>query len=296
MANLSLKGTYTALVTPFQKNGSIDFEALKVLLDYQIKGGVEGVVICGSTGESATLNQKEKIASITTAIEHVKGKITVIAGTGSNDTQATVDMTVIAKELGADAVLIVAPYYNKPTQEGLYFHYKAVADAADIPNIIYNVPGRSGVNISPEIQLRLAHNCSNIVATKEASGNLEQIMDIITNADENFSILSGDDALTLPVIYMGGHGVISVLSNIAPKAFSNTVRLALKGKIKEANKAHYDLFDLMRLNFIESNPIPVKAALSLMGLCKEIYRLPLTPIQKENKAIIKVALKAAELI
>lgn len=296
MSKLFLKGTYTALVTPFQKNGSIDFEALKALLDFQIKGGVEGVVICGSTGESATLNQKEKIAAITTAIEHVKGKITVIAGTGSNDTQATVDMTVIAKELGADAVLIVAPYYNKPTQDGLYQHYKAVADATDIPNIIYNVPGRSGVNISPEIQLRLAHNCSNIVATKEASGNLEQIMDIINLADENFSILSGDDALTLPVIYMGGHGVISVLSNIAPKAFSNTVRLALKGKIKEANKAHYDLFDLMRLNFIESNPIPVKAALSLMGLCKEIYRLPLTPIQKENKAIIKVALKAAELI
>lgn len=296
MSKLFLKGTYTALVTPFQKNGSIDFEALKALLDFQIKGGVEGVVICGSTGESATLNQKEKIAAITTAIEHVKGKITVIAGTGSNDTQATVDMTVIAKELGADAVLIVAPYYNKPTQEGLYFHYKAVADATDIPNIIYNVPGRSGVNISPEIQLRLANNCSNIVATKEASGNLEQIMDIINQADENFSILSGDDALTLPVVYMGGHGVISVLSNIAPKAFSHTVRLALKGKMKEANKAHYDLFDLMRLNFIESNPIPVKAALSLMGLCKEIYRLPLTPIQKENKAIIKVALKAAELI
>lgn len=296
MANLTLKGTYTALVTPFQKNGSIDFDALKVLLDYQIKGGVEGVVICGSTGESATLNQKEKIAAISTAIEHVKGKITVIAGTGSNDTQATVDMTVIAKELGADAVLIVAPYYNKPTQEGLYYHYKAVADSADIPNVIYNVPGRSGVNISPEIQLRLANNCSNIVATKEASGNLEQIMDIINQADENFSILSGDDALTLPVVYMGGHGVISVLSNIAPKAFSHTVRLALKGKMKEANKAHYDLFDLMRLNFIESNPIPVKAALSLMGLCKEIYRLPLTPIQKENKAIIKVALKAAELI
>lgn len=296
MSKLFLKGTYTALVTPFQKNGSIDFEALKALLDFQIKGGVEGVVICGSTGESATLNQKEKIAAITTAIEHVKGKITVIAGTGSNDTQATVDMTVIAKELGADAVLIVAPYYNKPTQEGLYYHYKAVADSADIPNIIYNVPGRSGVNISPEIQLRLANNCSNIVATKEASGNLEQIMDIINQADENFSILSGDDALTLPVVYMGGHGVISVLSNIAPKAFSHTVRLALKGKMKEANKAHYDLFDLMRLNFIESNPIPVKAALSLMGLCKEIYRLPLTPIQKENKAIIKVALKAAELI
>jgi 4-hydroxy-tetrahydrodipicolinate synthase len=296
MAKLILKGTYTALITPFTNKGDVDFNALKALIDFQITGGVEGIVVCGSTGESATLSQKEKIAIITTAVEHAKGRTTIIAGTGSNNTQDTVDLTTIAKELGVAAALIVAPYYNKPTQEGLYYHYKTVADAVNLPQIIYNVPGRAGVNISPEIQLQLAKDCKNIIATKEASGNLDQIMNIIQNAPKDFTVLSGDDSLTLPVVYMGGHGVISVLSNYAPKMFSDAVRYAQKGDIKKANELHYKLAELMNLNFIESNPIPVKAALNIMGYCKDVYRLPLTPIRKENKVKIKEALKRAKLI
>lgn len=297
MAAAKIKGTITALITPFKKDLSVDFDALKKLIDFQIEGGVEGLVICGSTGESATLSSKEKLACITTAIEHNAGRVTIIAGTGSNNTQESADLTMLAKQIGADASLLVAPYYNKPTQEGLYYHYKTIADSVkDLPIIMYNVPGRSGVNINPEIQIKLAEDCKNIVATKEASGNLEQIMHIIKFAPKNFIVLSGDDALTLPVVYMGGQGVISVISNFAPRMFSDSVRFAIAGKAKQANELHYKLFDLMKLNFIESNPIPVKSALSIMGYCKEYYRLPLTPIKPENKKMLKDALKDAGLI
>lgn len=296
MKTLNLRGTITAIATPFNADKSIDFDAFKKLLDFQIEGGVEGVVVCGSTGESATLTEKEKIALIVTAVEHVKGKINVIAGTGSNNTQASLDLTVVAKEQGADAVLLVAPYYNKPTQEGLYNHYASIAEAVDIPQILYNVPGRSGVNISAEIQVKLANDFPNIVATKEASANLEQMMEIIKFAPKHFSLLSGDDYLALPVIAIGGVGVIAVISNYAPKMYSDLVRLALAGKFPEAKLIQYKLLELMKVNFIEPNPIPAKAALSIMGLMENHLRLPLTPITDANYKVVKKALKAAKLI
>jgi len=296
MAKYKFEGTITAIVTPFKKDLNIDFEKFKKLIEFQIENGVDGIVVCGSTGESATLSAKEKISLILTAIETANGRTKVIAGTGTNNTAESIDMTTLAKEHGADGVLIVAPYYNKPTQEGLYNHYRAIADSNDIPVIIYNVPSRAVVNIHPEIQLKLAEDCPNIVATKEASGNLEQMSEIIRNAPEKFVLLSGDDALTLPIISIGGRGVVSVISNYAPKKFSEMVNYALKGKYNEARKIHYDLFELMKLNFIEPNPIPVKAALSKIGLIDNYLRLPLMPITKKNSLIINKALEKVGLI
>jgi 4-hydroxy-tetrahydrodipicolinate synthase len=296
MAKHKFEGTITAIVTPFKKDLNIDFEKFKKLIEFQIENGVDGIVVCGSTGESATLSAKEKISLILTAIETVNGRVKVIAGTGTNNTAESIDMTTLAKEHGADGVLIVAPYYNKPTQEGLYNHYRAIADSNDIPVIIYNVPSRAVVNIHPEIQLKLAEDCPNIVATKEASGNLEQMSEIIRNAPEKFVLLSGDDALTLPIISIGGRGVVSVISNYTPKKFSEMVNYALKGKYNEARKIHYELFELMKLNFIEPNPIPVKAALSKIGLLDNYLRLPLMPITKKNSLIINKALEKVGLI
>lgn len=287
MINSKLNGTITALVTPFKKDLSIDFDAFERLVRHQINSKVEGLVICGSTGESATLSKTEKIALIVKSTEIAAGKVPIIAGTGSNNTFDTIDLTILAKEQGADGVLLVAPYYNKPTQEGLYHHYMAVAEKVDIPIIIYNVPGRSGVNIHAETQLRLAEECKQIVATKEASGDLEQMSQIIKYSPEGFNLFSGDDVLTLPVISLGGKGVISVISNYAPAEFSEMTRLALKGKWAQAREIHYKLLDLMIMNFVESNPIPVKSALAQMGMLKDYLRLPLVPITAGNKKLIK---------
>lgn len=287
----NLKGTFTALITPFNDDLSVDFNALEKLIDFQINSGVEGLVVCGSTGESATINAKEKLSLIIKTVEYCAGRVPVIAGTGSNCTQTTIDLTIVAKEQGCDAALLVAPYYNKPSQEGLYNHYLAISENVDIPLILYNVPGRTSVNILPDTQLRLAEECKNIVATKEASGDLEQIMEIIKYAPEGFKVLSGDDALAVPIAAMGGDGVISVLSNYAPKMFGDAVRFALDGNFAEALKLHYELFDLMKLNFIETNPVPVKTAMALMGFCKENFRLPMLPIQPANKELIAEALK-----
>jgi len=296
MKTLNLRGTHTALVTPFNKEAGIDFEKFKDLIEFQIAEGIEGIVVCGSTGESATLTHNEKIALITTAVETSNGRIPIIAGTGSNDTQSSLDLSVIAKEHGADALLIVTPYYNKPTQEGIYLHFRNIADNVDIPIILYNVPGRTATNVSPEIQVKLAQDCANIVATKEASGDLEQMMKIIKHAPKEFLLLSGDDALTLPIISIGGAGVISVISNYAPKMFGDLTRLALAGKYSEAKLILYKLLDLMELNFIESNPIPAKAALTIMGKIEEHVRMPLVPITRQSNNLIKKALKAAKLI
>lgn len=289
-------GTTTALVTPFNDDYSVDFESLEKLIDYQIENGVDNILVCGSTGESATLNSKEKQAVIIKTVEHVNKRVPVIVGTGSNSTQASIDMSIVAKEYGADAVLLVAPYYNKPNQEGLYNHYFAIADNVDIPQILYNVPGRSGVNIHPEVQLRLAEECKNIVATKEASGDLEQMMQIIKNKPEDFILLSGDDSLTLPIILLGGEGVISVLSNYMTKQFSDCVNFAMKGEYNQAKELHYSMMELMALNFIETNPAPVKAALSLMGLIKDKLRLPLLSVMPENKDLIKEELQKHNMI
>ncbi|HOQ48460.1 MAG TPA: 4-hydroxy-tetrahydrodipicolinate synthase [Candidatus Kapabacteria bacterium] len=291
-----LLGTTTAIVTPFKSDLTIDFDRFKRLLDFQLENGVKNICVCGSTGESATMTAKEKVSLIVAAVEHVGKDATIIAGTGSNDTRATIDLTILAKEVGADAALLVAPYYNKPSQEGLFQHYAAIAEKVDLPLIIYNVPSRAGVNISAETQIKLAKSYKNIVATKEASGDLDQISEIIKYSPGKFIVLAGDDSLAVPTILFGGKGVVSVISNYAPKIFSQMVNLALDGDYESAMNIHYDLLDLFALNFIETNPIPVKAALVLMGMIEEYYRLPLIPMRPENKKLLQKALKKHKLV
>jgi 4-hydroxy-tetrahydrodipicolinate synthase len=289
-------GTGTALVTPFKKDLSVDFDALGRLIDMQIEQGIEAVIPCGSTGEGATLSTDEKCDVIRFTIERVAGRIPVVAGTGSNDTQATIRLTARAREMGADGVLLVCPYYNKPTQQGLFEHHRAIAEAVDIPQILYNVPSRSGTNMTVETQLRIAEECPNVVAIKEASANLEQIAEIIRSAPEGFLILSGDDSLALPVIACGGKGSIAVISNYAPKQYGDLVRAALSGDFATAREHLFALLPLMKLNFIESNPIPAKAILAAQGLIEEIYRLPLTPLQPENRTKVEQGMRAAGLL
>lgn len=296
MKKINFQGTITALITPFKRNGEVDFPNFEKLIDYQIDNGADAIVVCGSTGESATLTTKEKQALIIRSVEYSAGRIPVIAGTGTNETEMTINLSLFAKEHGADGLLVVTPYYNKPPQDGLFEHFRLIADTVQIPVILYNVPGRTAVNMLPETQLRIARTCKNVVATKEASGNLEQMMAIIKNAPEHFHLLSGDDALTLPVIAMGGKGIVSVISNYAAKQFSEMVKLALKGKFSDALKIHYHLFDLMQLNFIEPNPMPVKCAMTLLKMSKEIYRMPLLAVKPENKIKIKDALVKAGLM
>ncbi|MBX3044755.1 MAG: 4-hydroxy-tetrahydrodipicolinate synthase [Candidatus Kapabacteria bacterium] len=290
MIDATLKGTITAIVTPFKNDLSIDFDAFEKLVNFQIDSGIEGIVVCGSTGESATLSSKEKLSLIIKAVEIANGRTAIIAGTGSNDTAASIDMTLLAKESGADGVLLVAPYYNKPSQEGLFNHYLAISEAVDIPQIIYNVPGRAGINISAETQLKIAENCKNVIATKEASGDLEQMAEIMKYAPEGFVLFCGDDALALPSVSIGSSGVISVISNYVPKEFGDLIRLALSGNFLQAKELHYKLLDLMQINFIESNPVPAKAILNLMGKLENNVRLPLTPITAVSMKKIKTAL------
>ncbi len=289
-------GTYTALITPFNRKGEVDFKALRRLIDFQIENGVDGIVVTATTGESATLSLKEKQAIIIEAVEYANGRVPIIAGTGTNETELSLNMTIFAKEHGANACLLVAPYYNKPNQDGLYEHFRLIANEVDIPMIIYNVPGRTGVNISAQTQIRLAKDCPNIVATKEASGNLDQIMKIIKDAPKDFAVLSGDDSLTLPLIALGGKGVVSVISNYAPKEFSQMVKLALSNKIDKAREIHYKLLELMELNFVEPNPIPVKYAMSLLGYTKEVYRLPLLPMNFDARKKMRDALKKVGIV
>lgn len=295
MAKTLFTGTGTALITPFNPDGSIDFKTFGKLIKQQIEAGIEAIIVCGSTGEGATLSMKEKIALFVKAVEFAAGGTKIIAGTGSNDTQASIDLSLIAMEQGVDGLLLVAPYYNKPSQDGLFAHFKAIADTVKIPQIIYNVPSRAGVNISADTQIRLANSCKNIVGTKEASGSIEQIMDVIRKAPAGFAVYAGDDAMAVPVVAMGGKGVISVISNYAPKEFGDAVRYALAGKMKEALKAHYQLFDLMQVNFIETNPSPVKAAMQLRGFAPDTLRLPMLPVSDASREKILQALKKAGL-
>jgi len=296
MSISEIRGTYTALVTPFNDDQSIDFEAFEKLIEFQIKNGIDGIVVCGSTGESATLSAKEKLSLIIKAVEHSNGRVPIIAGTGSNDTKESIDMTVLAKEHGADAVLLVSPPYNRPSQEGLYYHYKAIADAVDIPQILYNIPSRSGNNITASTQLALAKDCPNIIGTKEASGDWTQIMEIIQNRPKGFSVISGEDNLAVPLIAMGADGVIGVIPNYAPKQYKEAIDQALKGNAKRARRLHYKLNQLMLLNGIEMNPTPVKAALGIMGMLKPNYRLPILPMHEKNEKKLKRAMKRAKLI
>ncbi|HSL54241.1 MAG TPA: 4-hydroxy-tetrahydrodipicolinate synthase [Pyrinomonadaceae bacterium] len=279
-----LRGCATALVTPFTSTGAIDEPRLRDLIDYQITGGVRVLVPCGTTGESVTMSDEENRLVIRTTVELARGRAKVIAGTGSNSTAVTIQRSQIASELGVDGVLTVAPYYNKPTQEGLYAHFRAIAESVgDLPVVIYNVPGRTSSNISADTTLRLARDVENIVAVKEASGNLSQIMEILRGRPEGFRVISGDDSLTLPLIALGADGLISGASNEAPGMMSRLNDLALAGKWEEARALHYRLLPLMEGNFIESSPGPVKAGLALMGLIEENLRLPLVPVQEKTR-------------
>jgi 4-hydroxy-tetrahydrodipicolinate synthase len=286
-----LRGCATALVTPFTAAGAVDEEGLQRLIEYQIAGGMKLLVPCGTTGESATMTDEEDQLVIKITVETAKGRARVIAGTGSNATAVAIEYSQTARELGVDAVLSVAPYYNKPTQEGLYAHFRAIAEAVpDLPVVIYNVPGRTSSNISALTTLRLARDVENIVATKEASGNLSQIMEVLRGRPAGFRVFSGDDSFAFALIALGAEGLVSVASNEAPELMSKMVELALAGKWDEARALHFRLLPLMETNFIESSPGPVKAAMAMMGLIEENFRLPLVPVQESSRARLREVL------
>ena len=292
-----MRGCATALVTPFKPDGSIDEERMRALVDRQINGGVKLLVPCGTTGESATMTEDEDARVIGMTIEVARGRAKVIAGAGSNATASAIEYSQRAAELGADAVLQVAPWYNKPTQEGLYAHFHAIAEAVpDMPIMVYNVPGRTSSNIAAQTTLRLARDCENIVAVKEASGNLLQIMEILRERPDGFSVLSGDDAVTLPLIALGAEGIVSVASNEVPDQMSQMTNLALEGRWDEARAVHYRLLPLLEVNFIESSPGPVKAAMAMMGLLDENFRLPLVPITENSRTKIREVITELGLV
>ena len=274
------KGAIVAIVTPFKK-GKVDEASLRKLIEFQIKNGTDGIVPCGTTGESSTLSHEEHDKVIEIVIDAVKKRVPVIAGTGSNSTAEAIQLTRHAYKAGADGALMVAPYYNRPTQEGLYQHYKAVAEAVHIPIIIYNIPGRTGVNINPDTLARLAR-IKNIVGVKEASGSIKQMSDVISLCGPNFDVLSGDDLFTLPLMAMGGRGVISVISNVAPADMAGLVDAFAAGDMKKAQALHFKMSGLIDALFIETNPTPVKAALSLMNKISYEVRLPLYKLSDAN--------------
>ena len=294
---MKLTGCYTAIVTPFTKAGAIDEVRLRELVEFQIAGGVTGIVPCGTTGESPTLDHHEHNRVIELVIKFAGKRCQVVAGTGSNSTAEAIELTQHAKAAGADATLQVAPYYNKPTQAGLYAHFRAIAEAVDIPQILYNIPGRCGVDIANETTARLRRDLpKQIVGLKEATGNVDRVSQMRQLVDKDFSIFSGDDSLTLPMLAVGAQGVISVASNVAPREVSELVQTALKGDFVRAGQMHAKLFPLFKDLFIETNPIPVKAALALAGKIEETYRLPLVPMSDVNKAQLRKTLASLGLV
>jgi 4-hydroxy-tetrahydrodipicolinate synthase len=294
-SQFTFRGVATALVTPMLPSGDVDEPALRRLVDYQISNGVHGVVPCGTTGESATLNHAEHHHVMDVVVSQTAGRVPVIIGAGSNSTREAISLTQHARAIGANAVLSIAPYYNKPTQQGFVEHYAAIAAAVDIPIIAYNVPGRTGSNITAETTLRLAE-IPGIAGIKEASGNVGQVMDILRSKPENFFVLSGDDALTLPLMALGADGAISVVANEVPLLFSTFVNLCLDERYAEARVIHAELLPLMNANFIESNPIPVKCALSMMGMIHDVARLPLTKMSSDHRFMLRRVLEELQLI
>ncbi len=292
---MEFKGSIVALVTPFTDHG-VDEWKLAELIEFQLKNGTQGIVPCGTTGESPTLSHEEHDKVIEIAVDVVHKRVPVIAGTGSNSTFEAIRLTRHAEDSGADAALVVTPYYNKPTQKGLYLHFKAVADSVKIPIILYNIEGRCARNIETETVARLAKDCKNIVGVKEASGSLAQARAVRQACGKKFTILSGDDALTIPMMELGGSGVISVLANIMPKEVSEITKLMLKGKVKEAAARQEKLQPLIKAMFIETNPIPVKTACGLMGLCSPKVRLPMCEMEPENLEKLKAVLRQYKLI
>jgi len=291
---MTLKGSLVAIITPF-RDGRIDEQALGDLIEWQIANGTDGIVPCGTTGESATLTHEEHNRVIEFTIEVVKRRVPVIAGTGSNSTEEAIALTRHARSAGADAALLISPYYNKPSQEGLYRHHYAIAEAVEIPQILYNIPGRTAVNITPATVARLAR-CPNIVGIKEGSGSLQQVSEIVQACGESFTVLSGDDALTLPMLAVGATGVITVTANIAPADMAALVDAWEAGETATARAAHFKLYPLFQTLFVETNPVPVKQALSLMGKAGADVRLPLCQMTQENLDMLTGVMKGYGLI
>jgi 4-hydroxy-tetrahydrodipicolinate synthase len=288
-------GTFTALVTPF-RNGEVDVEALEGMVEFQIEHGVSGLVPCGTTGETPAMSEAEDRVVVQTVVRVANGRVPVVAGTGSNSTDMAIKYTRMAQEVGADASLQVAPYYNKPTQEGLYRHFATIAESTDLPLILYNIPGRTSVTISAETMARLAE-IPNIVGVKDSTLSMNMISDVVSLCGEDFDVLSGDDPMTLPLISLGGVGVISVASNIAPGAVSDMVGAILEGDWRRGRELHYELLPLFRALFVETNPIPVKTAASLLGLCSDEMRLPLIPMSGEKLSRLQETLdRSAHLL
>jgi 4-hydroxy-tetrahydrodipicolinate synthase len=290
-----LAGCGTALVTPFRRDGSLDDEALARLVRFQLDGGVDFLVPCGTTGETPTLNHEEYLTVVRRVAELAAGRVPVVAGVGGNNTAHVIELARAVRPLGVDAILSVAPYYNRPTQEGLFQHFQALAQATDLPIILYNVPSRTGSNIEPPTVVRLAA-IPNIVGIKEASGNLEQQMELLRTVPPDFRVLSGDDSWTFPLMSLGAVGVISVVSNEAPDRVARLTHLMRDGCHAEARKLHFDLLPLFRANFYETNPIPVKAALAMLGVIEEVYRLPMVPMRPENRQRLEHVLRAQGLL
>ena len=288
-------GCGTALVTPFRKDLSLDEEAMRRLVRRQIAAGINFLVPCGTTGESPTLSHEEHLRVVAITLEEAKGKVPVLAGAGGYDTRHVIEMAREIERMGAEGILSVTPYYNKPTQEGLYHHFKAIAGATSLPIILYNVPPRTNVNIDPATVRRLSE-IENIIGVKEASGNISQITQVIQQVPEEFLVLSGDDALTLPLAAMGGRGIISVASNEVPAEMTRLAQLCLAGNFAEARAMQRKWLPLLEVNFIETNPTPVKAAMAEMGLLEPVFRLPLVPPRTENLAKIRTVLESLALI
>ena len=292
---LKLKGCFTALVTPF-RNGKVDAEALRRIVRFQLDNDVSGLVPCGSTGEAATLSTEEYLLVIKTVVAAAKGKVPVVPGVGTNSTARSVEMIKKVSALGVDGLLAIVPYYNKPTQEGMAAHFSELAKATRLPIILYNIPGRTGVNMLPATALGLRKKFSHIVGIKEASGSLDQVSEIINGADDGFAVMSGDDSLTLPMMSVGARGVISVASNVAPSEVSQMCELFLKGEVVGAAAIHHDLFPLVKTLFCETNPIPVKYAASLLGLCGPEPRLPLLPLSESRREALKASMLKAGVL
>ena len=288
------KGALTALITPF-RDGAVDVPALRELIEWQIQSGIDGLVPCGSTGESATLTHAEHDAVVKLTIEQARRRVPVIAGTGSNSTAEAIRLTVAAAEMGADGALLLSPYYNKPTQDGIYRHYKTVAASVQIPILLYNIPGRTASNITPETVARLAE-IKNIVGIKEASASMDQASDVLKLAGDKITILSGDDSLTVPLIALGAQGVISTCSNAVPREMHDLADAALAGDFAKSRETHFKLLPLMRALFVETNPIPIKQALAYMGKCANELRMPLLPMTAGPAERLRVAMKELRLV
>jgi 4-hydroxy-tetrahydrodipicolinate synthase len=293
--SLDIRGCGTALVTPFSEDGTLDVDALRSLIEFQLNEGIDFLVPCGTTGEAPTLEHEEYLGVVRVVTQEAKGKVPVVAGAGGNNTKKICSLVQDLQALGVQGILSVAPYYNKPTQEGLYQHFKTIAESTDLPVILYNVPSRTSSNILPETVARLAE-ISNVVGIKEASGSITQQMEVIRLAPPNFRVLSGDDAFTFPLMALGGAGLISVISNEVPRQMTNLTHLLLEGKYDEARKLNAKLLPLMQANFIETNPIPVKAALAMMGKIKEVYRLPMCAMKPENRSKLEKVLAEQGLL